>query len=526
MIGVEAVKAERYPPPRDASLQRLRDIKQTMAQKRLAAVPRPQQFPVPKTTPLPFEPIAQAEETVSFTVTQEEVNSESFSAPLVQEEPLLASAPPVPVDPPTPDRKKKDLEDTVRRVILAETDLQNGTVHAERLKVQLLEEDNERLRAELKQAQRVGDRQSVQGSEAGQSEITRLNALLEDRSHEVSLLTSELTKSRSEKSKLKDTLESYVQQLSRYKESSEAHIKVLEHEKEALQDRLRKARSDQSGRSDDKFQEYAKDKENLLKQLSEARETIDDLRQSLGDREERILALEREMNEGLLEENQKLLGALPHGSIPEPPPEHFSPILDIHPPGGHKPRALVADVGSTGTSAIRHHTEEYKELSHYASPAPQETHYQSTGETLHDPRLYDTGAATPPMEQPWVETSVHSHTNSESRTPPITQRSLDVDPQFSSSEEEKDQSLGTPKRDEALSGHDSGSSTPPRQRFGGEKSNTPQPQQTTNQRVHNLTQPNYPMHYSIPAPMADLSRPSDLEAEDFFTQLQHEARRQ
>lgn len=157
MIGVEAVKAER-----DASLQRLRDIKLTVAQKRLTAVAkaedrqRSQPYQAPKTTPLPVQPVAEAEATVSFTETQEEVSSESFTAPFVPEEPQLASAPQLPVDPPTPDRKKKDLEDTIRRLILAETDLQNGTFHTERLKVQLLEEDNERLRAELKQTQKVG----------------------------------------------------------------------------------------------------------------------------------------------------------------------------------------------------------------------------------------------------------------------------------------------------------------------------------------------------------------------------------
>jgi hypothetical protein len=187
MIGVEAVKAERYSPRRDASLQRLREIKQTMAQKRVAAVakaaerPQPQQFLSPAVTSLPFPLASQAEETVSFTATQEEVISESFSAPLVQQEPELASAPAVPEDPPTPDRKKKDLEDTIRRLILAETDLQNGPFHIERLKVQLLEGDNERLRGEMKQAQRVGNRQSAQATEASQSEISRLNSLLEDR---------------------------------------------------------------------------------------------------------------------------------------------------------------------------------------------------------------------------------------------------------------------------------------------------------------------------------------------------------
>ena len=326
---------------------------------------------------------------------------------------------------------------------------------------------------------------------------------------------------RAEKGKLKEQLDSYIAQFKTFKESSEAHMKVLEHEKETLAERLRKARSEQSLRGDEKFSEYVKEKESLYKQLSEANETIDDLNQCIRDREERIIALERQLEEIDAEESQKTMSAvLQHGPIPEPPPEHFSPILDIHPQ--HKARPLVADVGSTGTSSVRHHAEEFKELSHYASPAPQETHYQSTGETLHDPRLYDTGAATPPMEQPWVETSIHSHTNSESRTPPIVQRSLDVDPGFSSSEEEKERSLGTPKRDEALSGHDSRSSTPPRQRFGGEKSNTPQPQQNPNQRVHNLTQPNYPMHYSIPAPTAELSRPTETEAEDFFAQMQYD----
>ena len=176
MIGVEAIKAERYSPPRDASLQRLREVKQAMAQKRLAAVAKAEERPRP--LPTVTLPVAQSKETVSFTVTQEEVSSESFSGPAVQEEPEVACAP---IDPPTPDRRKKDLEDTIRRLILAETDLQNGPFHVERLKVKLLEEDNERVRAELKQVQRVGIRQSAQASEAGQSEISRLNTLLEER---------------------------------------------------------------------------------------------------------------------------------------------------------------------------------------------------------------------------------------------------------------------------------------------------------------------------------------------------------
>ena len=96
----------------------------------------------------------QSEVQVSQPEIQEEIVSEAFSAS-IQEEPELSSAPSQPLDSPLPERKKKDLEDNIRRLISAETDLQNGKNDVERLKVQLLEEDNERLRSQVKQLQKV-----------------------------------------------------------------------------------------------------------------------------------------------------------------------------------------------------------------------------------------------------------------------------------------------------------------------------------------------------------------------------------
>lgn len=181
MSGADTAKAERYGTPRDAALQRLRDVKQMAAQRRTLHPVRPTKT-VPQFVPPKVDAVRSEQEVTSEEVEETVVVSQapiepevgtgaednsSFVQPTGESEVL-----------PEP-KKRKEMEDALRRSIKAETELQNGADYVEQLKVKLLEEDNEKLRIALKQAQKVIVPQAASPSEALQSEVRRLTALLE-----------------------------------------------------------------------------------------------------------------------------------------------------------------------------------------------------------------------------------------------------------------------------------------------------------------------------------------------------------
>ena len=192
MSGLDSVKAERYPPPRDASLQRLREMKQSVAQRRSLNPPKvvpkavpmfiPPKAEAPKPEP-PKETLVEEEETVVSSVTAEIVEPEVGTGAGGQSTDNSSRLDIVPADPepPAEPKKRKEVDDILRRTIKAETELQNGISHSEQLKVKLLEDDNEKLRIALKQAQKVTAIQAATPSEAVQSEVKRLSAVVEEK---------------------------------------------------------------------------------------------------------------------------------------------------------------------------------------------------------------------------------------------------------------------------------------------------------------------------------------------------------
>jgi hypothetical protein len=373
-------------------------------------------------------------------------------------------------------RRRRQTEEARRNCIRAEVEAQSA-----RQKAELLEAEIERLRGELSQAE----------TKQADADLVRENATLHQQlrqsQDQIKSLTHELQRSREDKKRQNERVSEVWGEVERLKRSIDSRRSLVPEERQDLSE----------------YEGWIEEKSKLLTELNTARLSLETMHRELGFRDEAIQSLERSLEEESREREallETLVANFALSSQPaEPPPEStslFSPIIDIDPQAGSR-RTLLSDVGSTGASFPRRQREESKEV-HYASPDPLENLlHQSTGETMQDNKECE--AATPPYESLWGESAYL-------RTPPTIHHDFE--------EEEKQ---GTPKRDEALSGRASRSSTPPRHY---DRPISPAPQQNASQRVHNLTQPSQPTHYSIAS-----TNPfqSSGEGDDFFDMMAQES---
>jgi hypothetical protein len=243
---------------------------------------------------------------------------------------------------------------------------------------------------------------------------------------EIEHLKSLISQARQEKLEFRNQLKELWNEHTRVKEDTELHRKELETERQHLLSQADK--KPQNTQHDSELAKILKEKEDALGQLCTARQEVDTLMHIIQEKEEIIQVMERNHDE-LWKENEALLEALHSSSVPaEPPPEVsslYNPIVDIYPQSSQKPRNLMADIGSTGSSFAKEH-EEAKEVQ-YASPDPTENLlHQSTGETTVQNIEY--GAATPPQEQIYDESGQETPTHvwesweERPRTPPRDQR--------------------------------------------------------------------------------------------------------
>mmetsp|Transcript_12255 Transcript_12255/g.23259 ORF Transcript_12255/g.23259 Transcript_12255/m.23259 type:complete len:450 (+) Transcript_12255:1108-2457(+) len=377
-------------------------------------------------------------------------------------------------------RRKQQAEEARRNCIRAEVDAQSA-----KQKAALLEEEVARLRAELRQAD------TRQVDTEGQQEQIKLHQELRQAHEQINSLKQQLQQAKDEKKRQGERINEVWAEVERLKHNLDTHRSVHSDERHVRDD----------------TEHWLREKESLLEDLKKSRITIENLMKELRDRDEAIMILERDLVEETRERvnlNEILLSNFAMSSQPaEPPPEttvRYSPIIvDILPQGGPR-RQIVSDVGSTGTSFPKRQREESKEV-HYASPDPLENLlHQSTGETIQDNKEFE--AATPPHENPWGEPSPQLGS---SLTPTIH---LDFE------EEEK---AGTPKRDEALSGRASRSSTPPRHY---DKPSSPAPQQNVNLRAHQ--QPSHSQQSHYPSASTNPFQGSGDTGDDFFDMMAYD----
>lgn len=226
------------------------------------------------------------------------------------------------------------------------------------------------------------------------------------------------------------------------------------------------------------------------------------MKSEIQDRDNQISHLDR-VTLQLHEENEQLAESFncQHTSqAAEPPQDSYNPIVDLHP---SVQCPLVSDVGSTGAWRTA-------EESKHASPDPCENLlHQSTGATSQQVRE-DAEPPMPPLEDSpshsFYENSTHQdyhREDSEEEKTPLGRSFI-----------EEDKESGTPRREDALSGRASRTSTPPRVTY--ERINSPST--STSQRVHNLTSLAHPTHYSIPRQSEHLFDPND-----FFGEMQRES---
>jgi len=275
----------------------------------------------------------------------------------------------------------------------------------------------------------------------------QLKAEIKRTDQEIELRKKEIQELQKENSELKECLSGVWEEYNKYKTSSEQSLNKLREDIYNLQ----------NTQSENPTQESSSHHQELHLKLTSLTEELSKLEESVAAKEETIAILDSQLN-SLQHQNEELEEALTSSNLSqpaEPPPDN--PIIDIH--------RFAPDVGSTGTWK----PEESKNQN--ASPDPFENlFHQSTGETSHQFQ----------------------------EEPPTPPRSF-----------EEEQKEGTPKRDEALSGRASRSSTPPR---GAYERGSPAPFHG-GQRVHNLTQPSNPTHYSIP---------NEEDPEDFFALMTRE----
>ena len=203
-------------------------------------------------------------------------------------------------------RKRKELEEVRRRCVVAETAMQNGSVHVEHIKAKLLEEELEKARGDLRKRERELHGLS---SENEAAEKQHLRTMLSHKDHENQLLSKEVAGLRSEKVKLKERVEAMWRDYEKYKTQHEGILRSLEKERQALLDKLSK-RDPDLGRAE------LAEKEARLAVLDTQ---LEELRNQVRSREERIEQLETTV-EQLQRENKSLME-----SHTEPPPEEVQP---------------------------------------------------------------------------------------------------------------------------------------------------------------------------------------------------------
>lgn len=368
-------------------------------------------------------------------------------------------------------RRRQQAEEARRNCTKAEVEAQTA-----KQKAALLEEEVARLRAELRQSE------ARQVDADMQADNARLQRDLNHANEQVSALATQLQRAKDEKQRQGERIAEVWGEVERLKHSIETHRTIQP--------------DDRYDREDD-HDNWLREKECLLEELRRARLTNETLMTRLRERDEAIMLLERDLAEESRERlnlNEILLSNFAMGSQPaEPPPEstvRYSPIIvDILPQPGSR-RQIMSDVGSTGTSFPKRTREETKEV-HYASPDPLENLlHQSTGETIQDNKEFE--AATPPYENPWGEPSPQ----------------LSTGPHMLHFEFDEEEKQGTPKRDEALSGRASRSSTPPRHY---DRQSSPAPQQNVSQRPIQAAQQ--------PAPSTNPFQGSGDTGDDFFDMM-------